>query len=557
VDRLTATTATDNLSPQTDRRRTTVLPEHELNWQTATSADVVTRSLLIRNAREKPEEPFVIFENGDVWTRQRALDEACSAANELTAMGIGRGDRVTLLLPNGPDLLRSWWGAAMLGAVTFPMNTAFIGTTLERAIRVGAPSLLVVGSEFEQRVTDVSALGALRRIQPTDLAGGTTTVPELQSEVEFWETQLLVMTSGTSGPSKLAEISSLHPFVGWTAIPLREGFGEDDTHLIDLPLFHMGALGYVTSSLVTRTRIHVRTRPPLDSYWEVARDFDVTAGILISAMVPMLENQPSRPAEREHRLKNLLMAPLPVDVDAFRKRFNVPKIVVAYGSTEASSPIQGEGRAGLAPGYCGQLRNGWEMKIVDEHDQDLPVGTAGEAIFRAARPFMMSSGYYANPEATAAAWRHGWFHTGDLMKADAEGNIYFVDRTKDALRRRGENISAYEVEIAVAAFPGVAEVACVPVPSDLGVDDDVKVWIVPAAGVAFDLAKLLKFCVASMPHYMVPRYFELVGDLPKTPSAKVQKYLLRERGNTAATWDIQAAGYRVTRRGLEWASADR
>jgi crotonobetaine/carnitine-CoA ligase len=137
------------------------------------------------------------------------------------------------------------------------------------------------------------------------------------------------------------------------------------------------------------------------------------------------------------------------------------------------------------------------------------------------------------------------------MKADAQGNIYFVDRTKDALRRRGENISAYEVEIAVAAFPGVAEVACVPVPSDLSVDHDVKVWIVPAAGVEIDLAELLQFCVASMPHFMVPRYFELTGALPKTPNAKVQKYLLRERGNTDSTWDIEAAGYRVTRRGLE------
>jgi crotonobetaine/carnitine-CoA ligase len=534
-----------------------VLPEHELNWQTATSADVVTRSLLLRNAWEKPEEPFVVFENGDVWTRQRALDEASSAANELAAMGIGRGDRVALLLPNGADLLRSWWGAALLGAVTFPMNTAFIGTTLERAIRVGAPSLLVVGSEFERRVADLGDLGGLRCIQPADLAAGTAKVPELESEVELWETQLLVMTSGTSGPSKLGEISSLHPFVGWTAISLREGFGEDDTYLIDLPLFHMAALGNVTSSLVTRCRIHVRTRPAFDSYWEVARDFDVTAGILISAMVPMLEQQPSRAAEREHRLKHLLIAPLPVDVDAFKKRFNLPKIVIAYGSTEASSPIQGEGQAGFVPGYCGQLRTGWEMKIVDENDQDLPVGTAGEAMFRAARPFMMSSGYFANSEATAAAWRHGWFHTGDLMKTDAEGNIYFVDRTKDALRRRGENVSAYEVEVAVAAFPGVAEVACVPVPSDLGVDHDVKVWIVPAADVEIDLAELLQFCVTSMPHFMVPRFFELTEDLPKTPNAKVQKYLLRERGNTDATWDIQAAGYRVTRRGLERASAAR
>jgi crotonobetaine/carnitine-CoA ligase len=164
---------------------------------------------------------------------------------------------------------------------------------------------------------------------------------------------------------------------------------------------------------------------------------------------------------------------------------------------------------------------------------------------------MVSVGYVDNPEATAAAWRNGWFHSGDLMRRDTSGNFYYVDRNKDALRRRGENISSHEVEAEVIRYPGIIEVACVPVRTVADVDDEVKVWLVAENGAEpLDFGELLAFCVESLPHFAVPRYFELADELPKTASAKVQKFQLRERGNGPATWDREAHGYRVTRQGL-------
>ena len=156
-----------------------------------------------------------------------------------------------------------------------------------------------------------------------------------------------------------------------------------------------------------------------------------------------------------------------------------------------------------------------------------------------------------NPEATAQTWRNGWFHTGDMLRRDADGNYIFVDRAEDALRRRGQNISSFEVESVVARYPGVAEAACVPERSGVEVEDEVKVWVVAAPQMQLDFADLLRFCVDRLPHYMVPRYFELAAELPKTPSAKVRKYELRGRGNSATTWDRQQHGFDVTRNGLQ------
>jgi crotonobetaine/carnitine-CoA ligase len=268
-------------------------------------------------------------------------------------------------------------------------------------------------------------------------------------------------------------------------------------------------------------------------------------------MVPMLLSQPVRAAEREHRLKYVLLAPLPADVAAFKRRFAIPTLLTSWGGTEMSAPVIGEAVPGVAPGFAGHPRPGWEVRLVDEHDQPVPIGAVGEGIVRAERPFTMSSGYFGDDAATASAWRHGWFHTGDLLRADDSGALHFVDRTGDAIRRRGENVSAFEVEVGVATYPGITEVAAVPVASDSGVEHDIKAWVVAAPGSEPDWEKLLEHCAATMPHFMVPRYFELTCELPKSPSAKVQKYLLRERGNTADTWDSVAHGLTVSRHGLE------
>lgn len=516
----------------------------------ARSSDVVIRSLLERNAREAPHEVFVTFEDGTRWTRREGLEIAGAAAGALRAAGVDHGDRVAVFLPNGPDFLATWWGAALLGAVTFPLNVALRGTALRRALVAGAPSAIVAAPALAQRLDDLGG-HPLTRLSPDDLRGAHRDVPSLDREIGLWDDQLLLMTSGTTGPSKLVRLGYLSPYVGYASILLSQGLGADDVYLIDLPLFHMAACGYAYACLVTRTRMDVRSRPAFAEYWEVLRDHDISATVLISSMVPVLLSQPVRTAEREHRVKYILLAPLPADVDAFKLRFGIPTLLTSWGGTEMSAPVVGEAAPKVAAGFAGHPRPGWEVRVVDEHDQPVPVGAVGEGIVRAERPFMMSSGYFGDDAATANAWRHGWFHTGDLLRADESGALHFVDRAGDAIRRRGENVSAFEVEVGVSAFPGIAEVAAVPTPSDSGVEHDIKAWVVPAQDAEIDFVKLLEYCAATMPHFMVPRYFELTTELPKTPSAKVQKYLLRERGNTDSTWDSLTHGFVVTRRGLE------
>jgi crotonobetaine/carnitine-CoA ligase len=236
------------------------------------------------------------------------------------------------------------------------------------------------------------------------------------------------------------------------------------------------------------------------------------------------------------------------------KRFNVAELHAAYGSTEVSGPIVRHPDDELVWGYCGRARTGFEVRLVDEHDVEVPVGEMGEVVVRTDQPWMLTSGYVDNPDANAAAWRNGWFHTGDAMRRDEAGRFFFMDRLKDAVRRRGENISSFEVEAEVVAFPGVSEVACVPHREPDGVEDEVKVWLVPEEGAAVDFDELLRFCAERMPYFMVPRYIELATSLPKTPSERVKKHLLRQQGNGPAAWDREEHGYRMTRDGLTRAS---
>jgi crotonobetaine/carnitine-CoA ligase len=246
----------------------------------------------------------------------------------------------------------------------------------------------------------------------------------------------------------------------------------------------------------------------------------------------------------------LISSPLPPDPEAFMKRFGVGDIITAFGSTEVSGCFVRTGDIPIVKGSVGRLRPGYEVRLVDDHDIEVPEGEAGELLVRTDFPWALTTAYVANPEATAAAWRNGWFHTGDSLRRDSSGDYSFHDRLKDALRRRGENISSFEVERAVVAHPGVAEVACVAAASDHGVDDEVKVWIVPAGETEIEFAALAEFLVERLPHFMVPRYYEAVPELPKTETMRVKKHLLRERGNTAATWDLEAHGLRVTKSGL-------
>jgi len=228
----------------------------------------------------------------------------------------------------------------------------------------------------------------------------------------------------------------------------------------------------------------------------------------------------------------------------FADRFGVD-VYSVYNMTELGAPLATEANP-AAKGTCGRMRPGFELRIVDGNDCEVPAGTRGELIARHETPWALTSGYHKNPEATAAAWRNGWFHTGDCFWRDEAGNYFFVDRLKDTVRRRGENISSFEVEAEILAFPAVAEAAVVGVPSRDS-EQDLMAVLVPKGGAAIDPAELLRFLQPRLPHFMIPRYVRVVGALPRTASHKVQKQPLRDQGVAEGSWDREAAGIRVRR----------
>jgi crotonobetaine/carnitine-CoA ligase len=264
-------------------------------------------------------------------------------------------------------------------------------------------------------------------------------------------------------------------------------------------------------------------------------------------MASFLMAMPAQPDDADNPLQNVSMGPLVAEVEEFKRRFGV-QVSTGYGMTEIGVPMASDGW-NLANGTsCGRVRTGYpgyEVRVVDELERPLGPGEVGELLVRTAEPFTMNAGYFNMPAATAHAWRNGWFHTGDAFKYDEDGNYYFVDRIKDAIRRRGENISSFEVEAYVSKHPAVAECAAVAVPSEHS-EDEVKVVIVPAPDASFDPGELIEFLVPTMPRFMIPRYVEVVDALPKTPTMRVRKVELRAAGTVNEnTWDREAAGIQL------------
>ncbi len=268
-------------------------------------------------------------------------------------------------------------------------------------------------------------------------------------------------------------------------------------------------------------------------------------GLLFGAMLEFFNSMPPRPDDADNPLRVMLCTPIPENYTAFKERFGIQDLYTAYGIKETSCIFMTQGPE-LNPKSCGKIFPGVQVRLVDDHDIPVPTGKAGELIIRTDLPWQLNVGYWQRPEQTAEAWRNGWFHTGDLLRCDEDGNYFFVDRKKDAVRRRGENISTFEVEREVLAYPGVLEAACVAAPGDFG-EDEVKVFVVPVEGHSIDPAELTKFLIPRMPYFMVPRFIEVIPELPKTTNMRVKKHELRARGNTTATWDREAAGIKVKR----------
>lgn len=523
----------------------------------------VLRYALERHATERPDQDYAVFETGERWSFAETLRLARTTAAGLHALGVKRGDPVLVMLPNSPAAIRALVGISYLGAVFVPINTAYRGTILEHVVRDSGAALAICHPALADRLAaiDGSGLrsivvaadeggrvdGTPARVDASALNGDPDALPSLARPIEPFDLHAIIYTSGTTGRSKGVLSSYMHAFtavspMSWTCL------GPDDRQLLHMPIFHIGGAFVAGTALCFGGSIAVLEAFKTDLFWQRVRELEVTSVFLLGAMATFLLKQPATPGERDHPLRHVMIVPLGTGGTPFRERFGVD-VFTLFNMTEISTPLM-SGPNPPKPNVCGRVRPGVDVRLVDANDRPVPDGTPGELLVRTDAPWAMSHGYHGNAEATATAWRNGWFHTGDIFTRDQDGDFTFVDRLKDAIRRRGENISSFEVEQELLAHPLVREAAAVAVTSEHG-EDEVLAVLAPQPGAAIDPAAILADMRGRLPHFMLPRYIRVVPDLPKTPTAKVEKHVLRTEGLTPETWDREAAGIAVRREVLD------
>jgi crotonobetaine/carnitine-CoA ligase len=502
---------------------------------------VVIRHILERKAAESPTKEYALFEDGETWTYSDALREAYRSANALSQLGIQRGENVLIFLPNSQGWLRTWLGITSLGAVIVPVNTAYKGEILRHVCLDSKAGHIIASPDLAERLAPLGL--DLNIVDPASLTEGPADEPKLDEPIEPWDVHAIMYTSGTTGPSK----GVITPYLSTYMNGFRYGdrTRPEDTFLVDLPLFHVAGISGAYTLLTVGGRIALRSVFSATHYWDLTRECGATISAMVSTMAEFLVRMPPKPNDADNPVRVVMSSPMVRDPAAFKERFGIEDLYTAYGSTECNTVMMTHGPVNN-PKSCGKPRQGIQVRLVDDHEIPVPAGEVGELIVRTDHPWEMNAGYWGRAEESARAWRHGWFHTGDLFQCDRQGNYFFVDRKKDALRRRGENISTFEVEREITAHPDVLDAACVGIQGELA-DEEVKVFVVPREGCQFDPAELIRFLIPRMPYFMVPRFVEVLPELPKTPTMRVRKFELRERGNSTATWDREAAGIVVTR----------
>jgi len=511
---------------------------------------LVLPQLLAARARERPDAPAVREVGGRAWTRAGLHSEALRWAAVLADAGVWAGDRVLVMLPTSGTAYAAWLGLGWLRAVEVPVNTQYRGDMLRYLVTGSRAGVIVIHGRWLERLREVAAgcpgLHTVLVVDGGDSAGLAATVRDADRLVATavpatglpepapWDLAAMLYTSGTTGPSKgvLVPWAQLHATAVWTA-PLTD-FSERDVAYMPFPSYHVSAKGPLYAAMLYGGSAVVRDAFSTEHFWSDIREYGCTYAMMLFSMARFLQGQPQRDDDADNPLDKLVMVPPVPEVDAFAQRFGV-RVGTLFNMTETSVPLVTRDWRIEDPAASGRVRPGCQVRLVDPHDDEVEVGETGELIVRTDEPWTLCAGYWDMPEQTAFAWRNGWFHTGDAFRRDAAGNCFFVDRYKDAIRRRGENISSFEVEGLVAAHPAVLEA------SEHG-EDEVCVYVVPVAGAALDPRELLTWLVPRMPRFMVPRYLEVVDVLPRTPTAKVRKVELRERGVGAATFDRVAAG---------------
>lgn len=495
-------------------------------------------------ASQNPDgEALIYVDTGETWTFQGLATRVEQQLAAFRAAGLRKGDRLLIMLDNTPDFVFTWMACGLGGIVQVPVNTEYKGEMLRYVVEHSGARTMVVNSAYAGRLTDVISHDAklatclltdplhesslpLEVVQLETLLADVTGEPQAESVAE-WDQMAIMYTSGTTGPAKGGVITHRHAFTyaetAATVLDLQAG----DRYYAPLPLFHIGgqwAVGF--AALQRKATCILKHRFSVSEYWDDCARHNVTASFLLGAMAHWVFGQEPSADDAANSVEKMIMVPLLDDVEGFKKRFGL-EVSTCYASTEANVPLAST-FATTTSNSCGRAVEGFELRVADEFDNEVDTGEVGELLIRTDEPWTTLVEYLNNPAATSLALRNQWLHTGDAFRRDADGNYYFVDRIKDAIRRRGENISSFEVEREVYRFDDVLECAAVGVPSEY-TENDLVIVVVPKAGRTIDVSSLRAFLTERMPKFMVPDRIEIVEMLPKTPTGKLQKFALREK----------------------------
>ena len=521
-------------------------------------------SVLAKRSKEVPNRPWIITDEQSY--SYRTMDDRSSRlANGLDGLGIGASDTVLVMLPDTVDFVLIWCALSKLGAIEVPVNIHYRGNLFTYLVNDSMAQTMVVDASFLERLESVSTdLIYMKRL--IVYGGGDTQVPrtltqryevlsyeDLEADTpwsgdgpRYRDLMAVMYTSGTTGPSKGAMISHAHAYEYAYGVTEMLDLRCGDIYYAPLPLFHLaGQFAVIYASCIASATAVIAGVFSAQRFWIDVVRFNANCSFLLGAMANFLYHQTPDSKDSQNPLERILMVPLIPEVEDFKRRFDC-LVSTTWGGTEMNCPTR-SGFDLVDNKSCGRVANDrYEVRIADENDAELPPGIPGEALVRTKEPWIITTGYWNHPEWTEKAFRNLWYHTGDMLMKDAEGNLYFVDRIKDAIRRRGENISSFEVENEINAHPDVLECAVIPVESE-HTEQEVMAIVVPSSPGKLNPKDLVKFLEPRMPYFMVPRYIDCVDILPKTPTGKIQKYILRDRGITASTWDRELAGIKLQR----------
>lgn len=499
-------------------------------------------------AAERGDRNFLTYE-GQKFTYAEMNEAASNIAAGLQKLGVKKNDKVAIMMSNRPEFLFTWFGLSKLGAVEVPVNTAHKGALLSYMITMSDSVVLLLETSFAEQIKDI--LPDLAKLRHIIILGDEVTLDDraipysdISDNDGVYEPCVvlpsdpcaMMFTSGTTGPSKGALVPHNYQLAMAEIICGMAEYGAADCLYNALPLFHGNAQTLSTMpALISGASMVLAKRFSASRFWDDIRRYNCTEFNYIGGILAILLKAEPQGNDGDNPIRVMVGAGANKEIfTAFEDRFNV-QLVEGYGMSEIGTPLNtspGDRR----PGSCGTLNPGYQIKLVDDEGCAVGIDTPGELLIRPLNDHSMMLEYYNMPEKTVEAWQNLWFHTGDYLQKDSDDYYYFVDRKKDALRRRGENISSFEVEQGVNAHAAVLESAAVAVKSELG-EDEVMICVALKAGQKLTAIELISHCEKQMAYFMVPRFVRFMDHLPKTPTERVQKFRLRDEGVTRDTFD--------------------